>query len=127
MGRIKMFLIWYLVGAVMIIGMTPRSFAGLSPSEIIAFPQQPFDHFDDRAFAQIVRPSLEAETKNPDTLAVLAQDHAQAALDLPLVAGQNGVEDGQVQIKTTRFVGEGTHVLGQARSSKGESGHEVIR
>ncbi len=36
MKKLKTVLIWYLVGAVFVIGITPKCFAGLSPSEVIA-------------------------------------------------------------------------------------------
>ncbi len=35
MKRMKRFLVWYLVGAMFVIGVTPKCFAGFSPSEII--------------------------------------------------------------------------------------------
>jgi len=35
MKRMKAVLIWYLVGAMFVIGITPRCFAGFSPSEVM--------------------------------------------------------------------------------------------
>jgi hypothetical protein len=35
MKRLKRILVWYLLGAMFVIGVTPNCFAGLSPSEII--------------------------------------------------------------------------------------------
>jgi hypothetical protein len=39
MRKLKKVLIWYLVMAIFVIGITPRCFAGLSPSEVIALSQ----------------------------------------------------------------------------------------
>ena len=39
MKKVKTFLVWYLVVAMFIIGITPRCFAGFSPSEVIALSQ----------------------------------------------------------------------------------------
>lgn len=36
MKKLKTVLVWYLVGALFVIGITPKCFAGLSPSEVIA-------------------------------------------------------------------------------------------
>jgi hypothetical protein len=36
MKKLKPLLIWYLVGAMFVIGITPKCFAGFSPSEVIA-------------------------------------------------------------------------------------------
>jgi hypothetical protein len=41
MKKVEKVLIWYLVGAMFVIGITPRCFAGFSPSEAIApFPAE---------------------------------------------------------------------------------------
>jgi hypothetical protein len=41
MKKVEKVLIWYLVGAMLVIGITPRCFAGFSPSEAIApFPAE---------------------------------------------------------------------------------------
>ncbi|HXZ35432.1 MAG TPA: PA2779 family protein [Thermodesulfobacteriota bacterium] len=39
MKRLKKTLVWYLVGAMFVIGVTPKCFAGFSPSEVMALSQ----------------------------------------------------------------------------------------
>jgi hypothetical protein len=39
MKRLKKTLIWYLVGAMFVIGVTPNCFAGFSPSEVMVLSQ----------------------------------------------------------------------------------------
>ncbi len=39
MKRLKKTLVWYLVGAMFVIGVTPKCFAGFSPSEVMVLSQ----------------------------------------------------------------------------------------
>ncbi len=39
MKRLKKTLVWYLVGAMFVIGVTPNCFAGFSPSQVMALSQ----------------------------------------------------------------------------------------
>jgi len=39
MKRLKKALVWYLVGSMFVIGVTPKCFAGFSPSEVMALSQ----------------------------------------------------------------------------------------
>jgi hypothetical protein len=39
MKRLKKTLVWYLIGAMFVIGVTPKCFAGFSPSEVMALSQ----------------------------------------------------------------------------------------
>ena len=39
MKRLKKILVWYLVGAMFVIGVTPNCFAGFSPSDVITLSQ----------------------------------------------------------------------------------------
>ncbi len=39
MKRLKRTLVWYLAGAMLVIGVTPNCFAGFSPSEVMALSQ----------------------------------------------------------------------------------------
>jgi hypothetical protein len=39
MKRLKKTLVWYLIGAMFVIGVTPNCFAGISPSEVMALSQ----------------------------------------------------------------------------------------
>ncbi len=39
MSQIRKWITWYLVVAMFVIGITPRAFAGFSPSEVVGLPQ----------------------------------------------------------------------------------------
>lgn len=72
MRRVRKWITWYLVAAMFVIGVTPRAFAGFSPSEVVGLPQA--DRSSDLAKVQkfletkMVRERLAALGYTPDEI-----------------------------------------------------------
>ena len=67
-------------------------------AKVIAFAYEPLDDLNYRALPQIVGAGFEAEAQYPNLLVSAFHNELQAPIHLHFVAGQDGGEDGQLQI-----------------------------
>src|SRR5574343_421969 len=72
----------------------------------IAFANQRLDHIDQWRLPQIIRTRFEGEPKNTNTLLAVRCHHFKAFLNLALITGYQRVQQRQIQVETTTFIGE---------------------
>ena len=82
---------------------------------------------DDRTLADIVGTRFETQTQNAHALPASFFHQFNAALNLPLIARQNGAEQRTIDVTLFRTIHQSAQVFRQARSSESKPGHEIGR
>ena len=80
--------------------------------DLAPFAEQAFHKLYLWALTQIVGGCLETQPQYGDFLFPGVQNHLHCALEVFLIAGNNGVEERQLKIEFLGAVVQGTHVLG---------------
>src|SRR5579871_4516971 len=89
-------------------------------AQVIALADQPFDHFDHGALAQVVGSGFEAEAQHADLAVTGFEDQLQSAGNLHLIAGKNGSKNRQLEIALLGLIRHGAQILRQTGTAKGE-------
>ncbi len=95
--------------------------------EVVALAQQRFGEDDHRAFTQVVGARLEAEAKQPDTLAAGLDHLVDRPLHVHVVAVEDRLDDRQVHVQFLGAVLKSAHVLGKAGPAEREAWLQVVR
>src|SRR5690606_13567715 len=82
--------------------------------ELVALADEPLDQPDERAFAKIVRPRLEAHPEHADAPPTVPLQHLERARDLQLVARKDRRKHRRLEVAGARIVRERPYVLRQA-------------
>ncbi len=94
--------------------------------QLVALADQALGQFHQRAFAQVVGAGLEAQAEQGDLALVVGFDQLEGVLHLRLVAEHQRIEQGCSHVEAGGAVGEGAHVLGQARTAEGKAWAHVV-
>ena len=90
-------------------------------------PTQVLEQRDYGAFPQIVRVFLEGEAHHAQPDRPQIELSLNRAMQMLVIAGKNRFEHRQLQVQPRRAIFQGAEILGQAGSSKSESGLRRIR
>src|SRR5882757_179071 len=90
-------------------------------AEVVALPDEPFDHFDDWTLAKVIRTRLEAEPEDSNTFISIFQYRLDSARNLHLVAGQNRAENRKLQIMHLCLIRECSQIFRKARTTKSKA------
>ena len=98
---------------------------GVVHAQLVAFADEHLSQRDERAFAQIVGAGLEAQADEADLALASGHHLVESQVEVRLVAGQDGIQHGQLHVALLGQVRRGAQVLGQAAAAEGEAGLEV--
>src|SRR5712692_2212413 len=93
--------------------------------DLAALTEQALDQLHLRALAQVVRRGFETQTQHGNVAFSGLQNHFHGALQMSFVTGQDGFEQGQLEVEFLGAIVERAHVLGQTGATEGEAGLEI--